>query len=378
MDDMSNLLNLRISTPGELGQLADDELERFRKEWKQEVQAKHSVPTGGVSVGGVRWKEEARIAASSREQAEDTVGTKSSPVNVRSPLQAQRAFPPDLDGVDVGPSWRAVPPPATIKRDKHKPSTAMSSTAGTGTDRKEQAVQLYSRAVESEQAGKLNEALMLYRKAFKLDGAPFTQLVMDILTVADNVDRLYARSVAKAAALALPKSGDETPTSADVVSSAAPVEEPYSFQRHIQIHPDYERAIPPPHTPSVPSPSPLTALLQSLPIPADQTQFLPSDESLPTPISILPPELIDPILAHLDVASIERFALTCWRARYLTACADVWKGIAEGIYKGPAMVPEGWMARELARRHKGEWRTTLVEEERLRMDGCYISVCHYM
>jgi F-box protein 9 len=125
-------------------------------------------------------------------------------------------------------------------------------------------------------------------------------------------------------------------------------------------------------------PSPLSSLLHALPIPADHTTFLPSDEALPTPIALLPPELLDPVLSHLDVASIERFALTCWRARYLTASATVWKRIAEGIYRGPAMVPDGWNARDLARRHAGEWRTTLVEEERIRMDGCYISVCHYM
>ena len=34
----------------------------------------------------------------------------------------------------------------------------------------EQAVQIYARAVESEQSGKLNEALILYRRAFKMDG----------------------------------------------------------------------------------------------------------------------------------------------------------------------------------------------------------------
>ncbi|MCQ8812043.1 hypothetical protein NQU36_29715, partial [Escherichia coli] len=32
------------------------------------------------------------------------------------------------------------------------------------------AVQLYAQAVENEQAGQLNDALQLYRKAFKIDG----------------------------------------------------------------------------------------------------------------------------------------------------------------------------------------------------------------
>jgi F-box protein 9 len=105
---------------------------------------------------------------------------------------------------------------------------------------------------------------------------------------------------------------------------------------------------------------------------------MPEDETLPCPIMQLPAELLDPILSHLPVQSIERFASICWRARYLTAYSSVWKGLAERLYRGPAMLPDGLEAKELARRHKGEWRSALVEEERVRMDGCYISVCHYM
>lgn len=33
---------------------------------------------------------------------------------------------------------------------------------------------------------------------------------------------------------------------------------------------------------------------------------------------------------------------------------------------------------DLGRKYGAEWRTVLVEEERVRMDGCYIAVCHYM
>lgn len=40
--------------------------------------------------------------------------------------------------------------------------------------------------------------------------------------------------------------------------------------------------------------------------------------------------------------------------------------------------PGGLTAKDLVQKHAGEWRTTLIEEERVRMDGCYIAVCHYM
>ncbi|CAD6572904.1 MAG: hypothetical protein TREMPRED_000685, partial [Tremellales sp. Tagirdzhanova-0007] len=46
--------------------------------------------------------------------------------------------------------------------------------------------------------------------------------------------------------------------------------------------------------------------------------------------------------------------------------------------EGPAMVPESSSIGDLAEKHRGEWRTTLIEEDRIRMDGCYISVCHYV
>ncbi|WVQ99664.1 hypothetical protein IAU59_006803 [Kwoniella sp. CBS 9459] len=296
----------------------------------------------------------------------------------------------------------------------------------------ERAVQMYAKAVESEQSGQLNDALLLYRRAFKLD---------------DDVDRSYARSIAKAQSssansnstdAATRSSGQAaippTPTSADIISPTPPSVEPYSFARHIQLDPDYEKSHPSQVGPSSSSsnshldhprnakdkiatsafipPSPLTALLDLLPTPPQQLAFVQADEVLPTPISKLPPELIEPILFHLDVTSIERFGSTCWRARYLTHTSLVWRRIAEKIYKPPAMLPLGEqivgggvafddakdgqgrgdqrgkedvrrrekriVVSDLVKRHHGEWRTTFIEEERIRMDGCYIAVCHYI
>ena len=186
------------------------------------------------------------------------------------------------------------------------------------------------------------------------------------LTSSDSVDRLYARSLAKVA-----RTEEEArPSSKDIVSFENH-DEPYSFQRHIQLQPDYEKQ-PPPST-SI-RPSQLTAILHRLPVPPDQTAFLPLDETLPIPLANLPPELLDPVFIHLDVRSIERFGSTCWRARYLTAVSNVWRKVGETVFKVPAMGVE----KDAVRKYKGEWRTALVEEERIRMDGCYIAVCHYM
>jgi F-box protein 9 len=110
----------------------------------------------------------------------------------------------------------------------------------------------------------------------------------------------------------------------------------------------------------------------------DEAAFLPAEENLPMPISAIPSELFDQILLHLDVLSLERLALTCWKARYLTSRSAKWKRLAESLYIPPAILPQMRTQGELAQRHAGEWRTVMIEEERVRFDGCYISVCHYV
>lgn len=101
--------------------------------------------------------------------------------------------------------------------------------------------------------------------------------------------------------------------------------------------------------------------------------FLPAEEK-PVPIATLPLELLEPVLQRLDIASIERFAATCWQARVLTAKSLVWRKLVERIYRGPMFDGD---VQELVKKHDG-WRSTLIEEDRVRLDGCYISVCHYM
>jgi F-box protein 9 len=220
---------------------------------------------------------------------------------------------------------------------------------------KDGAVALYARAVEAEQSGRLNDALRAYRLAFKAD---------------DNVDKLYARAMARNAAAAAAAAEVEAQEAADVtavVDPSAPAVPDYDFRREIQVHPDHGPA-------AGRREKGLRVLLRAAPADA---AFAPADEALPLPLARLPPELLEPVLSHLDVAAIEALGATCWRARALTADAGVWRRIASAIYRPPMVPPGIGGARELARRH-GDYRTALVEEERIRLDGCYISVCHYI
>lgn len=199
----------------------------------------------------------------------------------------------------------------------------------------------------------------------------------------DNVDRLYAHHRSKI------KPEPITPTSTDLVSADPPTNAPYTFQRTIQTAPDYDPhhahahahadgAISHHYANTSTRQSPLTALLRRADPEPSSRPFAPADEALPVPIDSLPSEVFEHVLHHLDVAGIESFGSTCWRARWLTAQSEQWKRRAERIYSRPAVNPDEVALAEMGRRYGGEWRTVLVEKERVRMDGCYIAVCHYM
>jgi F-box protein 9 len=174
-------------------------------------------------------------------------------------------------------------------------------------------------------------------------------MVSIYLSVADsdNVDRLYARK-------------------APVMAAPAPRQsEGYTFQRVIQTQPDYRA----PRR----GQSPLTVILAAAP---PVLAFTPQDEDKPMAIASLPLELFEPILARLDIGSLERFAQTCWQARSLTAKSPYWQRLVNRTYTQAVL--DGQTCADLAERHAGDWRTTFIEEPRVRLDGCYISVCHYI
>lgn len=249
--ELPSLTTLRINSPSSPDTntiqgdgASTDELERFRREWKQEVQAKQhgqaasgsgaggtSGTSGWVPVGNVLWKEKEDGTAQASKGAKGAKGTKGGvpdgaivskkdgllgagdgvagaggvrpTVNskIKSPVSVNRALPPDLDEPEVGagPSSSSssatrrgapsLPMPAIKGAGAQKQKAALSTSPETGLETAKfpaatasegassasapsasSAVSLYARAVESEQAGKLNEALILYRKAFKLDG----------------------------------------------------------------------------------------------------------------------------------------------------------------------------------------------------------------
>ena len=157
----SDKLDLSDSKTLLADQPSNDELDRFRHQWRNEVQAKRHE---GASERPGRRKE-------SEESAGEVVRgkpivTSTSPARAKtSPRNFIRTLRTlgldDEDHPAAGPSKRQSS--ASIVQTPEKSSSRPVAD-------KDYAVQLYAKAVESEQSGQLNEALILYRRAFKMDG----------------------------------------------------------------------------------------------------------------------------------------------------------------------------------------------------------------
>lgn len=162
------------------------------------------------------------------------------------------------------------------------------------------AVKLYTQAVAAESLQRLDDALRLYRQAFRLD---------------PDVDQLYA----------IQEQGND----AKVPKSEAPwVEGVGSSSKHA---PETNAVSVPQITKSA-GVSTLPAIIAGFP-PAlafkcaeDEVQ---GDEEPPTdtvvPLAMLPDELLLVILKCLDHTSLERFASTCRKARVITCESSIWQ-----------------------------------------------------
>jgi len=243
--------------------MSDDELTRFREQWKEEVRAR-------------------------------TAGETSSTSNALSTSQ----------------------PPARVRRSP---------------------LDIYAEAVEKEQRGELDVALDLYRRAFRLD---------------PHVDRTYHLHAATAALTNLtlapitPKAGDSKP--------------------HARIHINV----------SATSTHSVRTLIANFP-PASELAFAPEIEQEPVHLARIPDELLLHVLKLTDILSIEKFALVCRRARLLTLDPDLWRDFVVSTYVHP-QVPADALLGDVVSRFAGDLRRLYIEFPRVRLDGVYIAVCHYV
>ncbi|EFP76624.2 uncharacterized protein PGTG_02085 [Puccinia graminis f. sp. tritici CRL 75-36-700-3] len=129
----------------------------------------------------------------------------------------------------------------------------------------------------------------------------------------------------------------------------------------------------------------------------NSVQFERQEIETGCPIESLPAELFnDHILSvrgfrratiHLLVGTIETFARTSRRARLLTLGSSVWRQICLSTYAHDLFVNRALdinpaeklnLVESLCRKsHAHDWRRMYIEQPRLRLDGCYISLVRY-
>lgn len=264
---------------------AAEELERFRQQWQQEVEARSRKPTTAST------SKSTRLARPSQSHGVN-VPRKEAGSSYHKPYRD----PEEYDGLGDRSYHDLV-----NKDERRKLGEAGERSHPSSGIEPSSALEHYERAVERESEGSLGDSLSHYRKAFRLDA---------------GVDRIYKNKHFP------PSSFPSKPTNPN--ASNAPVTVPNPAHHSLDGPP----------TSSI---SDLIASFSSISITPTQA---PTDASPspPCPISSLPSEILINILfqtAIIDVASFARLSLVCKRFAYLVATEDrIWRRVCLGAEVG--------------------------------------------
>lgn len=235
------------------------ELAEFREQWKAEVKIR------------------TQAAASSSEASEK---------------HADVVIPPNSHdgGLPSRPSRHTHPPSDLLPRTRahhseFKPFTSKALSSAVAT---------YRLAIQSEQSGDLDEALRLYRSAFRLD---------------PNVDKAFHREELRLRSEALEKV-DNTVIKKKVASiTEALAESLIDVKQQPLVQTDAFTGT-------------LANLISSFP---NELTFQAEDEAQRVPLRLFPDELLILVLKMLDPSSIERFAVINRKARVLSLDPTIWR-----------------------------------------------------
>lgn len=309
-----------------------DELTKFRTEWRNEVQRKA--------------KEHARHS--------------SSPAKEPLPQLAK-------SGVDSGASQSAqtVSAPAPTITPSHKPRPVLFKPDAPPEESKAEfskplsAMQIYEKGVEKERQGLLSDALIFYRRAFKLDA---------------NIDRVFRDAY---------RAGEVDEARFDNAGSSI---EETNYAKFIQTGHDYEP------DQSYETPEQIEEMIRMMA--AIRMPVEAEDTSRPSGISLLPEEILHQILTYVVVNDSSRFtslSLTCQKLFVLLHDESIWRDLCIATYQHQVYTGEeiavgsdseysSYMDKvlaELSDQYKGDWKRMFIEKPRIRMEGCYIATCHY-
>ncbi|KAH7921300.1 hypothetical protein BV22DRAFT_1038818 [Leucogyrophana mollusca] len=304
-----------------------EELVRFREAWRAEVKQRR----------GVHPEPKPQTAVSPPN--ETTAPTSVSVTKTDHGVGIVRGGP----NLHPGPSSHTIAGAPTVPVHASHGQSRLSPAFG-------RAIEVYRSAVNHEQRSQLDEALRLYRQAFRLD---------------PNVDRAYHKEEQRLEQLALetaaarkkPASGAAPPGAVDGLAQGVEALSIHHGTREIGT-----------------VTGTLANVLAGFP---QELIFEPEDEKEGTPIKIIPDELLLHILRSLDTTTIERFATVNRKARVLSLDSAIWRDFVHLAYK-PPQIPDEDAISTIVDQYRADYRRVYIEHPRLRMDGIYIAVCHYV
>jgi F-box protein 9 len=325
---------------------AEAELEKFRRQWKEEVTAKTKKPSAGSS----------KTSASSSSKTSAPLSTLPPPTSLQAPQKDDDAAPLGYHDLDEKPSGRRLDGQLDSTSSSQQPETALEH---------------YEKAVEKEGQGSLGDSLNLYRKAFRMDS---------------NVDKKYKSKHFPPSAFPSSKPQNPNPSNASVtVPNTA-------------------------HHSLTALPATVAELISEFSGMSIVGEPAPTDLSPapPCPISEIPEEILAQIIlnaAVTDVATLSRLALVCKRLAFIVLTEDmIWKRIVHGKAFGfPAMhyrfactisgeanntledppLDESLVVQKVIKTtllltpSYPTYRQMFRQRPRIRFNGCYISTVNY-
>ncbi|KAI6041304.1 hypothetical protein EDC04DRAFT_2867306 [Pisolithus marmoratus] len=281
------------------------------------------------------WKEEVRQRRAARQQ------TDSEPDSQTQLADTSQLLPPSIT-----PSGNSDKPLRLALRNC--PSTH--STTPNHRPTLTRAVEIYRSAVQHEQEGLLDEALKLYSQAFRLE---------------PNVDRAYfwEEQRSQQSATPAPLVGDlgslpNTTFRGKEKVNAVPDTTTFRTETKDKCY----------------ASGTLAKLIANFPT---ELALDPEDKDEGVALNMIPDELLLHILRSLDITTIERFATICRKARVLSLDSAIWKDFVYSAYK-PPQIPDTDLVKMIVERFGADYRQAYIEQPRLRLDGVYIAVCHYV
>ena len=242
------------------------ELARFRKEWKEEVRQRTAEPTRG----------QPSSPPENETLTTPTALTDDAPSTNRPTVQ-----PP---AVPSGSARDSTTTPGHIFQGETQLGRSLA-----------RAVEIYRSAVRHEQDGLLDDALRLYRQAFRLD---------------PNVDRAYFSEEQRLQRLlTTAQPGDDASRSTHQKTTSV---EKGGVKLSTVTPQDHHH----------PASGILANLVADFP---SNVTFTSDDERKSATLGLIPDELLLRILRSLDTTTIERFATACRKARVLSLDSLIWR-----------------------------------------------------